>query len=1350
MIASSWMDPVLGVDMHWEMVPTPAPVPMPFPHPYIGIVVDVGGLAGAMVMNAAMSAVFGAPFTGPVIHWFTPATNTGTNSKHIPGHFIIPPGTIWAPVPRTPKPKIHPGETPVPAPPIKPENDAISIVGSQTVHIGGSNGVRLGDMFMSCSEPVRLPSSVVLAIPKGAPILIGGPPGLDLMAAVMASLKTRFVSDSLHALVSRLAPGRFRNLLNRVVCFFTGHPVDVASGKVMTSSVDVELPGPLPLRIERVYSSAFGDRDGPLGYGWSLSLDQAIWTERGKVVLLAEDGREIEFDAFDLPEHRMKPGDRLWHPIDRLELECLAEGRWMVHEANGDSREFGPVPGGQDGRAMIQRIRSRCRNHEIAFEYDKAGRLEWVRDACGRLVWLERDERGRVTKLKLPLPKGDGFYVHRAYAYDRRGDLAQVTDALQHSWRFEYVTHLLVRETDRTGLSFYFEYDGLGQDAWCTRTWGDGGIYDHKLAYDKVKKVTFVTDSLGHTTQYHMNLAGLVVKVVDPLGGETRHQYDPRTLQETDEIDALGNARHWEFDPRGNCTRAVEADGATVIVDFDPQGRAIRKVDPGGGEWRWEYGSPSGRLPVREVDPRGVTTEYRLHAGLVREVVHPAGARTSFEYDRQKNRTVLRGDDGAETRFWHDALGRLVKTTNARGGKRTARHDVLGRIVEVREPDGNVRQLEYDPEGNVTAYRDLWREGAYGYTGLHKLARQEEGGAQLRMEYDTEDRPAALVNEKGERHCFVRDERGLVVEEVGFAGGIWRYRRDAAGRVIQERRPSGALSTVAYDPAGRVASVSYADGTSEEFGYFPDGALRWASNESGKVEFERNERGQVTAERRGEHVIRSRYGLDGWRESLDSTLGARQVALREPWGGLTRLVAGPCELSFERDPLGAELERKMPGGLTLRWERDAAGRPTSRRLASTTASLGSRSFVWEPGDRLTETSDSTHGRTRYRHDRRGWLVEAEFADGGRQQRIPDPAGNLHRAPLLDDRTFGPGGRLLRTGGTSCAYDADGNLVEKRSADGSTWRYMWNGAGRLRQVQRPDGLQVTFAYDALGRRVSKRVGDAEVRFVWDGDVVLHELHGGEDPTTWYFEPETFAPLLKEQGGRRYAVVTDHVGTPTELYDEGGTLAWQMQLDAYGAGEPEVAATSCPWRWPGQYEDPETGLYYNRFRYYDPDAGSYISQDPIGLAGDTNPYAYVRCPLSELDPQGLMPWAWNPTKGMGHHLVPRGKANSVGLTLLGTKRNTPTFFPTPYVKKMHEALHAAQAPHIGALQGPWNGTAGELLAASRAGLDDVAHLRGELRIPATGEVLARDVTPTEAFDKLMQWHEEQKAKRTGGCK
>ena len=112
-------------------------------------------------------------------------------------------------------------------------------------------------------------------------------------------------------------------------------------------------------------------------------------------------------------------------------------------------------------------------------------------------------------------------------------------------------------------------------------------------------------------------------------------------------------------------------------------------------------------------------------------------------------------------------------------------------------------------------------------------------------------------------------------------------------------------------------------------------------------------------------------------------------------------------------------------------------------------------------------------------------------------------------------------------------------------------------------------------------------------------------------SWVYDTGSYVPTAKLVGGKRYGIVSDYIGRPVQVYDEHGTLVWQADYDIYGnllnlRGDRQFV----PFRQLGQYEDEETGLYYNRFRYYDPNAGSYISQDPIGLAGN-NPtlYAYV---------------------------------------------------------------------------------------------------------------------------------------------
>ena len=165
--------------------------------------------------------------------------------------------------------------------------------------------------------------------------------------------------------------------------------------------------------------------------------------------------------------------------------------------------------------------------------------------------------------------------------------------------------------------------------------------------------------------------------------------------------------------------------------------------------------------------------------------------------------------------------------------------------------------------------------------------------------------------------------------------------------------------------------------------------------------------------------------------------------------------------------------------------------------------------------------------------------------------------------------------------------------------------------------------VSFEYDPLGRRISKTYKEKTTRWVWDGNVPLHEWTEEENVTTWLFEEGTFIPAAKIVGDKSYSIITDYLGTPTEMFNSDGEKTWSVELDIYGSVRNFAgrSLSDCPFRYQGQYEDEETGLYYNRFRYYSPDEGRYISQDPIGLEGGMNLNIYVSDSNAWIDPFGL---------------------------------------------------------------------------------------------------------------------------------
>jgi len=463
----------------------------------------------------------------------------------------------------------------------------------------------------------------------------------------------------------------------------------------------------------------------------------------------------------------------------------------------------------------------------------------------------------------------------------------------------------------------------------------------------------------------------------------------------------------------------------------------------------------------------------------------------------------------------------------------------------------------------------------------------------------------------------------------------------------------------------------------ETYEYDKSGRLIAAENQDSVLKFERNYAGQVIKEWQNGEWVENKYNELGSRVEVSSSLGAEIHAIRSNIGQSANMFAMQegsivWEAHWQYNGFGQITEQKLSGSVLSQLQYDVAGRAVQHNVSTNGRETRHRSYTWGTSDCLKKIRDELkHEDTTFSYDEfahlNGSQERANAQYPAKMHRMTDEVGNLFRTEDKRDRIYGAGSRLeksevdtnelrhwryggegkLKTMGTDYLYDAEGNLVNKTNhKSGKDWKYEYYGNGMLSKVILPGESEVSFKYDPLGRRIEKRTAEIMTRYIWDGNNPLHEAHSA-NTVTWIFN-DGFIPTAKITDEGCYSIVSDYLGTPAEAYAANGERVWTAELNIYGGVTEYTGAVDfVPFRYQGQYHDVETGLYYNRFRYYDPELGQYIQQDPIGLAGG-NPtlYAYVRNPNAWIDPFGLrLSDIWNTAKNALNE-VGQAIGNAVG--------------------------------------------------------------------------------------------------------
>ncbi|WP_437659352.1 RHS repeat-associated core domain-containing protein [Sorangium sp. So ce1182] len=1061
-----------------------------------------------------------------------------------------------------------------------------------------------------------------------------------------------------------------------------GDPVDVVTGRVFTlPAVDVRLPGPLPLVIERSYSSAVRERDVGLGFGTTHSLAWEIEERRRTMIVWTGLGTYVE-----LP--RVAEGEGLLGP----------EG-WLLHRighdialdfADGTRYHFVPMVGGGGAqRLRLAHIES-PQGARVTLCYEGAA-LTMVLDSAGREIRVRNSPSGRIESFEVRNATAQGRWIILvSYRYDTRGRLVAATDADGNTSSYSYDDDNLLTAYERpNGLTFFFRYDAERR---CVETWGEHpGRPDPSLADDAPVRLADGTPARGvhHVTveyfpdggsqaadslttfRYDGNAHGKVERAV--MGGAVFSRSYDDNGHLVAFTDALGATTRWKRDSRGRIVEETDPLGAVTRIERTIDGVIRRVVDPEGAEMTVQRTADGFFIH----DPLGAVFQVRYDArGLLKETIAPDGSQTTFIYDTAGNLIEQRSASGAVARYDWDGLGRCIGVRDAGGAYTAFRYSAAGRLLTVKEADGSVTHYEYDANGNVTGVSDGRGRTSLIYGGLDRLSDVIlPDGSRVAFRYDREGRLSLVRNAQGEEHRLVRRLDGSVVAERTFDGRAIHRGYDAMGRLAWVDHGLGERIDFERDACGRLTKRVHADGLEETFEHDARGDVVAATRGEVRVTFKRNALGWIVSEQqeiRGERIhVEVRYDLMGRVVTRSTSLGHSARFLRDPGSMATRVLLDGTEATVLHDVLGREVTRFLAGGGRIEKAFDEMGRVIAARVIrdGAAAMSGAPSWVGAAPPGLTADIRWAYTPTAevarvwrsgrevlYDYDSLGRLARATRAQAPVEAFSYDAGGALFEATVgAPTRTYAPGGALERCGNTVYLRDSSQRVIEARRRlrdDGlEVTRYRWSADGLLSAVELPDGSVAHYEYDSFARRLNKRVtrsigGEArrvaeETRFVWDTTTLVHEVRqrrGAEGDTeieerTYCFEEKRSIPWAHRavvvRGGERQDhgwvyYLTDDTGTPELLVDPAGGIAATIDLATWGRAEHAAGASaSTPFRFRGQYADDETGLSYNRYRYYDPATGRYLSPDPVGLLGGLDAFGYAAdCPTSAVDPDGLM--------------------------------------------------------------------------------------------------------------------------------
>ncbi|MGE0086302.1 MAG: RHS repeat-associated core domain-containing protein [Desulfococcaceae bacterium] len=745
----------------------------------------------------------------------------------------------------------------------------------------------------------------------------------------------------------------------------------------------------------------------------------------------------------------------------------------------------------------------------------------------------------------------------------------------------------MISLTDAEGNKTTFTHNIMGQVKTKTDPKGKVWTYD----YDDMGNLKSLTDPLGSVTAYEYDKVGNKIKDTDPAGNITLYEYDSdRHLKKI--TDAYGNVTQFVY-TNGRLTKRIDPEGKEVTQEYDAYGRLWKSIDGNGNVITYEYEGADGSTCPSCSGGAG--------SDVPAKVIYPTNFAKEFQYDsrgrKEIEKDVLSADESYSAQFKYDFSGNLISETDKENHTTVYGYDKLGRKFKVTDAISGITEYTYDDRNNLISLRDA-------------------NGSFTQFEYDRNNR---------------------LKKEIRPLGQTTAYEYDSAGSLIWKTDAKAQKTGYDYDDAGRMKTIRYyaaSENTPQKtvnFDYYPNGTLKSYADGKTSAAYTYDKLNRKISETVNYGDFQLVYGYAYYKNGLKKTFtmpdGTVYGYTYDSNNQLTGIeIPGKGTIAYSAYKWNRPESVTLPGGVSKTFSYD-----TLMRLQGIAVKNPAQAVLMQYGyayDKMNniKAKQTEHGNYGYVYDPIYRLTTADNAVLTDETYTYDAVGNRKTdAQAAGEWMYNSNNELGSYDGTVFAYDANGNMTQK-SGNGEAFTYIYDVENRLVQVEnKADGSVIAkYYYDPFGRRLWKEVNGVKTCFLYADEGLVGEYNAaGAVIKTYGFKPNsiwTTDPVFMKQGNEYYFYHNDHLGTPVQMTDGTGNAAWSAKYDAFGRVQVGAEMVVNNLRFPGQYFDGETGLYYNWYRYYDAGVGRYVATDP--LKDGVNLYVYVfENPLKWIDPLGL---------------------------------------------------------------------------------------------------------------------------------